>query len=579
MSLKNMKIGARLTLGYGTVLLLVSALVLTTFVSLNRIHHRAASIKSIAQEAVPLALLASEMASKTVQVYEFLSVAAATDDPEGYSDADDAANRIRKSISQFKDFYSRHHHDEALAGMKKMEADFEQYYALGQGMGETYRTKGVEEGNRVSQEFDQAALDLRARMDGLRENHAGHVNDGIEAIIGASSRIKKLAALMGLLALILGSLVSIFITRGVTRPIRDAIAVAESVTRGNLTTHIKVDSKDEVGQLLTSMKEMTENLQRIAVELTGSSESLASHSEEVSVATSQIASGFVQQFKEVDQSAAATTELSQTLTDVAKNTADAAGVAQNSLDSAREGKTIVEASAADMSSIASTVHESANNIEKLGESSKQIGEIIKVIDDIADQTNLLALNAAIEAARAGEQGRGFAVVADEVRKLAEKTSKATEGISEMITNIQHKTEASVLSMEEGRVKAEEGVKTVERARESLNKIVQSTEQCLLTFQAIAAATEEQSAVTDQLSRNLENITTMSKGSQGGIESIRQSTSELAGLAANLKEHMEWFKVDPASGRGSAANLDGAAPARPEAPGLEIPKGAGNRLAG
>ncbi|MDX1764484.1 MAG: methyl-accepting chemotaxis protein [bacterium] len=547
MFLNNMKIGIRLAFGFGVILLLVSALTLLAVRALNHIDQRAVSIQSIAKEAVPLALLASEMASGTVQIFEYLSTAAATGDPEGFSDADDSARSFRSGLAQFKKFYSSHHNQEALTAMEDLESLFERYYKLGLSMGEVYRSQGVDEGNKVSEAFDKSALGLKNRLERMRETHASHVLNGLSEIETSSETAKKSTAVMGLLAFLIGSFVALFITRGVTEPIREAIHAADSVARGDLTITLSVDRQDEVGQLLASLKEMIDNLRRIATATVGASASLASNARQVSTTTNEITTGIVQQFEEIDQSASATTEMSQTLVDVSRNTSNVSHTAHESVEYARQGKAIVEQNVSEMRSIADTVKRSSIMIGELGQESQQIGEIIKVIDDIADQTNLLALNAAIEAARAGEQGRGFAVVADEVRKLAEKTSRATEGISGMVLTIQEKTKDSVRSMEEGQTQAEAGVRGATKASDALDKIVDASEQSLLMFQSIAAATEEQSTATEQLSKNLENIARVSRASQGGITQITQSTEELARLSGDLQGLVDWFRVTEETG--------------------------------
>jgi len=220
-----------------------------------------------------------------------------------------------------------------------------------------------------------------------------------------------------------------------------------------------------------------------------------------------------------------------------------ADTAKQARASAEQGGSVVKETVNGMQSIAEVVRVSAATVQELGKSSDQIGEIIGVIDDIADQTNLLALNAAIEAARAGEQGRGFAVVADEVRKLAERTTKATKEIATMIKKIQGDTHGAVTAMEKGTKHVDEGIKLADRAGTSLNEIVGISQKVTDMVTQIAAASEEQSTTSEMISKNVEAISTVTGESARGTQEIARASEELKQLTERLSELLSKFKVD------------------------------------
>ncbi|MEW6653432.1 MAG: methyl-accepting chemotaxis protein, partial [Bacteroidota bacterium] len=211
-----------------------------------------------------------------------------------------------------------------------------------------------------------------------------------------------------------------------------------------------------------------------------------------------------------------------------------------------EGGKVVGQTIEGMNRIAVVVKQSADTVQQLGKSSDQIGEIVQVIDDIADQTNLLALNAAIEAARAGEQGRGFAVVADEVRKLAERTTKATKEIANMIKQIQKDTSEAVISMTSGTVEVEKGKELADEAGKSLSQIISGAEQVVDIVTQVAAASEEQSSAAEQISKNLESINHVTNESATGIQQIARASEDLNRLTLNLQELISRFKISSSS---------------------------------
>ncbi len=337
----------------------------------------------------------------------------------------------------------------------------------------------------------------------------------------------------------------IFIARIISKPVIDIAAKAEMVAGGDLTVEVTQTSNDEVGHLAASFKRMIENLRDIIGQVGEASSSVASASSEISSSTEQMAAGAQEQTSQANEVASAVEEMTKTILENSKNANDTAGTAKKARAAAEQGGKAVEDTVVGMKRIAEVVNKSAETVKTLGKSSDQIGEIVSVIDDIADQTNLLALNAAIEAARAGEQGRGFAVVADEVRKLAERTTKATKEIAGMIKTIQVETTGAVSSMEEGTKQVDEGIKLADKAGTSLHEIVELIQTLTDMVTQIAAASEQQSQASDQISKNVEGISAVTGETASGTQQIARAAEDLNGLTENLQRLVERFKLSTA----------------------------------
>ncbi|NLW36932.1 methyl-accepting chemotaxis protein [Syntrophorhabdus aromaticivorans] len=351
----------------------------------------------------------------------------------------------------------------------------------------------------------------------------------------ANNRVRLALVVFGLVSVAGGLLIAFFLTRSIILPIREGVEVADRLSKGELNiTTVNIEGKDEVAQLLKAMNRTVDQWKSVVGYMRSAVGSLSEGGRQLSASAEALSHGYEDQSGRISQVATAAEEMSQTVVDIAKNAGGIAASASETAQIANKGEIIVDKSVKEVKEIAQTVDASAAFVKTLGERSHQIGEIVTVINDIADQTNLLALNAAIEAARAGEQGRGFAVVADEVRKLAERTANATSEIGSMIGAIQEGVSQAVGSMESATRKVEAGVELSNSAGQSLRLIVQSVEQLQLMVQQIASATEEMSATSEQITRDIEQIASVSQNVAASSRQTTQASSEMVQLSETFQ---------------------------------------------
>jgi methyl-accepting chemotaxis protein len=325
-------------------------------------------------------------------------------------------------------------------------------------------------------------------------------------------------------------------------PIKEGSEVLAVMATGDLTVKVKGEYKGDHQLMKNSINAVSDSLSKALVEVSESVSATASAANEISASSEQMAAGANEQSMQTSEITTSIEQMTTTILDNTKNASFAATTAKNAGEQAKKGGQVVSQTIQGMNRISDVVEKSAEMVYALGKNSDKIGEIIQVIDDIADQTNLLALNAAIEAARAGEQGRGFAVVADEVRKLAERTTKATKEIASMIKTIQKDTSDAVASMKEGTVEVENGKRLANEAENVLKDIIAVAQKVADTVIQVAAASEEQSNSSEQISRNIEGINNVTRETSQGISQIARASEDLSKLTINLQEMITRFKI-------------------------------------
>ncbi|PTU02662.1 methyl-accepting chemotaxis protein [Pseudomonas sp. HMWF031] len=332
------------------------------------------------------------------------------------------------------------------------------------------------------------------------------------------------------------------LTNSITKPIASALGAAESIAEGDLTRPITVDGEDEAGRLLAAMAKMQDKLRDTLQRISGSATQLASAAEELNSVTDESARGLTRQNNEIEQAATAVNEMTSAVEEVARNAVSTSEASQSATASAGDGRDLVQETVSAIERMSADVQSTATLIGDLANESRDIGKVLDVIRGLADQTNLLALNAAIEAARAGEAGRGFAVVADEVRALAHRTQQSTSEIERMIGSIQSGTEHAVDSMRNSTERAESTLNIARGAGMSLDTINSAIVEINQRNLVIASAAEEQAQVAREVDRNLVNIRDLSVQSATGANQTSAASSELSRLAVDLNTMVGRFSL-------------------------------------
>ena len=349
-------------------------------------------------------------------------------------------------------------------------------------------------------------------------------------------------AVLTVLALVIGLFASVVISRQITSPLALTVDLARRIAKGDLTVQAKSNRKDELGDLQNAMQEMAQNLNTLVQGIGNGVTQISTSAEKLSAMSEQTSAGVRQQKSEVDQVATAMHEMASTVQEVARNTTDASAAATLADQQARHGSTVVKQATVQISELAMAIEELGGAMNVLTQDSEQIGKVIDVIKAVAEQTNLLALNAAIEAARAGEQGRGFAVVADEVRSLAQRTQDSTKEIEALIVTLQQGTQAAATLMTSSRERTLDTVVLAQKAELAITEINQSIGTIQEMSLQISAAAEQQSAVADEINRSIVSVRDVADQSAVASEESAAATIELASLGQDLQRMTAHFRT-------------------------------------
>lgn len=434
---------------------------------------------------------------------------------------------------------------EQLLVLEKIKSDFLELSEVGKQFGEHAESvfSLLEKGDidAVEAAMDKMLIEEEHLVKGLENlllQVEGFTEDAGKMALAHEQDAIKVLTIIVLVAIALGLIISHWLAGLIVKPLRDAITTAS----GDLSADIHVTSTDETGELLTAINGMRLKLLDMLGTISSTTDQLSAAAEELSVVSSHTCESVQEQKAETEQVAAAMNEMTTTVQGVAENISDTADAANEADIETETGRKIVGKTVEEIELLSLQINEAAEVISQLDKDSENINTVLSVIQGIAEQTNLLALNAAIEAARAGEQGRGFAVVADEVRTLAGRTQQSTEEIKQMIERLQSGSRKSVQVMNSSRDQTVSVVAQANQAEESLGNIAGAVSKINVMSSQIATASEEQGAVAEEINRNVLQINTMADTAAQGISQISGASSDLARMANELRSTVDQFKT-------------------------------------
>nr|BFD42416.1 methyl-accepting chemotaxis protein [Pseudomonas sp. FFPRI_1] len=427
-----------------------------------------------------------------------------------------------------------------------------------------YRSFAATLDNYLQAQKEMLELSRQDKLDELRQLINTRIKDGTDqmgeqlnrliAINAADARSASKAAgehyssaiggivIVALIAALLTVVLALLLTRSIVTPLNRALNAAEVIAGGDLRQAIEVEGQDEPARLLRALADMQASLRRTIEQIAGSATQLASASEELSAVTEEASRGLQQQNNEIEQAATAVNEMTAAVEEVARNAVSTSEASHQSTQAARAGRDRVVETVEAIQTMTHDVQATSVMIEGLATQGRDIGKVLDVIRAIAEQTNLLALNAAIEAARAGEAGRGFAVVADEVRALAHRTAQSTQEIEKMVAGIQNGTGEAVDSMQQSNQRTQNTLELARAAGVALEQIAESINQINERNLVIASASEEQAQVSREVDRNLVNIRDLATQSAAGANQTSAASHELSRLAVDLNAMVARFVI-------------------------------------
>jgi len=544
MSFANMKLGQQLALVVAIPLLLSACLGVWLWYVMGNIDK---SVGVVKEENVQ-AILAKDMEKDVIQVQQFISDISATRGQDGLNDGLEEASKYHDSFIKkadiFQQSFTAQNDQKGLNTIKNLKANFDTYYETGKKMGQAYIDGGPTSGNKLMGDFDHASDSLQGTLKPFVQEQVDDSLAALDETKRAASRVRTAATMFDLVAIVISLILAIALIRSVLNQLggdpKEVAKVVNTMASGDFSQ--QPDKSPAAGSLLANAYQMQSSLRNMIAKVKSQSNEVGDMAHSLAASAQQIAMNVNNEFDAVNGMAAAIEELSVSTTHISDQGGNAKQISNNSRSNAEEGAQVVNKTVAGLLAAAQEIETASAEVSLLGKDASNISDVVKVIKEIADQTNLLALNAAIEAARAGEQGRGFAVVADEVRKLAERTASATNEINSMSSNIGDVANRALSGMDKVVNTTRQGVSDAETAQNSIVLIQQSFGEVANVIDDIAGSLSEQTAAATDLARSTARISSMSEDNSSAAQSLLSLANSLEGKAREVRCAVEVFKV-------------------------------------
>ncbi len=495
---------------------------------------------ALTERHIPILNSAHRLKLAVVQVQQWLTDISATRAQDGLNDGFDEAENNAQSFNSLIDKLSTL--DEARAGRyQAMKPVFDAYYQTGKKMAQSYIDEGPSGGNKMMAAFDEVAARMSEEVDRLLTE----VEQETAGVLADQQKLTSdllTSVIIGSVMILVGVAMVYLIMSRILSCLPTVLKQLNLVAEGDLTSTIDVTREDEFGELMRALKAMQQRLLEMISKIGSTTQQLSAMSQQVSTVMMKTNENIQHQHQETEQISSAMKDLTASVSDILRSITDAANAANGANSETEKGSKLVQDSIQGIQQLSELTEQTSLLIQNVERDSENINTVLDVIKGIAEQTNLLALNAAIEAARAGEQGRGFAVVADEVRTLAGRTQDSTEEINNIIDKLQIGARESVKAMEQSRDKTLSVVDQAALAGASLTTIAESVSRINMMTGQIAAATEEQNAVVENMDENVVRISEMAQNNAATVNQTYQAGTELTHIASELQALVEKFRV-------------------------------------